>query len=279
MYGAGREISGTKERSAIRSNEITHILSIYFSQIDFSLDDSESKFRLTTELVRFFSSSTGQHILSQVKGDDDIFFLAIDFQHFQKVCELGEFYATLEEKPKEALLCMSSAVHKVLSTKGDGNKMEDSVKINIRLHNYPESMIALKNLKAAYIDRLVSVRGTVVKVSTVRPLVIRMSFSCTKCGTLIRRDFPDGKFSPPSVCVVHGCKSRTFNPVRSTALPIDFQKLRLQELLKAEHHEEGRVPRTVECELTEDLVDTCIPGDVVTGTGIIKVINNYMDIG
>lgn len=39
------------------------------------------------------------------------------------------------------------------------------------------------------------------------------------------------------------------------------------------------MPRTVECELTEDLVDACIPGDVVTVTGIIKVINNYMDIG
>ncbi|EPS64801.1 hypothetical protein M569_09979, partial [Genlisea aurea] len=54
---------------------------------------------------------------------------------------------------------------------------------------------------------------------------------------------------------------------------------RIQELLKSEHHEEGRVPRTVECELTEDLVDECIPGDVVTVTGIIRVINNYMDIG
>lgn len=48
---------------------------------------------------------------------------------------------------------------------------------------------------------------------------------------------------------------------------------------KPEDHEEGRVPRTVECELMEDLVDTCIPGDVVTVTGIIGVINNYMDIG
>lgn len=54
---------------------------------------------------------------------------------------------------------------------------------------------------------------------------------------------------------------------------------RLQELLKSESHEEGRVPRTVECELTEDLVDACIPGDVVTVTGYVKVINNYMDIG
>lgn len=39
------------------------------------------------------------------------------------------------------------------------------------------------------------------------------------------------------------------------------------------------MPRTVECELTEDLVDACIPGDVVTVTGIIRVISNYMDIG
>lgn len=55
--------------------------------------------------------------------------------------------------------------------------------------------------------------------------------------------------------------------------------LRIQELLKSEDHEEGRVPRTVECELTNDIVDVCVPGDVVTVTGIIKVINNYMDIG
>jgi DNA helicase MCM8 len=39
------------------------------------------------------------------------------------------------------------------------------------------------------------------------------------------------------------------------------------------------VPRTVECELTEDLVDCCIPGEVVTVTGIVKALNNYMDVG
>lgn len=33
----------------------------------------------------------------------------------------------------------------------------------------------------------------------------------------------------------------------------------------------GRVPRTIEVELTEDNVDSCVPGDVVTICGQVKV--------
>lgn len=31
------------------------------------------------------------------------------------------------------------------------------------------------------------------------------------------------------------------------------------------------MPRTIDCELTADLVETCSPGDVALLTGIIKV--------
>ncbi|KAK4481048.1 hypothetical protein RD792_011917 [Penstemon davidsonii] len=277
MYGHQAETSSSKitKFPSAGTNDLWRILVLYFPQI--SAEDSELRFRLTSDLFHFFSSLAGKQYIDQVKEDDGLFFLPLDFQHFQKVCEIQEFYSILDEKPKDALLCMSAALHKFIFNKG--NAMEECEKINIRLHNYTESLIALKNLKAAYIDRLVSVRGTVVKVSTVRPLVIQMSFSCAKCGTTITCDFPDGKFSPPTKCEMQACKSRNFNPIRSTARPIDFQKIRIQELLKSEHHEEGRVPRTVECELTEDLVDACLPGDIVTITGIIRVINNYMDIG
>lgn len=37
--------------------------------------------------------------------------------------------------------------------------------------------------------------------------------------------------------------------------------------------EAGRIPRTIECELVHDLVDSCVPGDTVTVTGIVKVSN------
>jgi DNA helicase MCM8 len=35
----------------------------------------------------------------------------------------------------------------------------------------------------------------------------------------------------------------------------------------------GRVPRTVEVELSEDLVDSCVPGDIVTICGEVKVMS------
>ena len=35
--------------------------------------------------------------------------------------------------------------------------------------------------------------------------------------------------------------------------------------------EMGRIPRLLDCELMEDLVGTCSPGEVVTLIGIVKV--------
>ncbi|KAJ6699115.1 DNA HELICASE MCM8 [Salix purpurea] len=279
MYGThGESASKKKHHNHYASDDVVNILATYCPSNELAVD--EEKLMLTSHLIHFFSNTPpGEDLASQVKDKNGAYYLSIDFQQFQNIRELEEFYATLEEKPKVALSCMGAAAHKVFLSKCEDNFLDDGMKINIRLHNYPESTIALKNLKAAYIDKFVSVRGSVVKVSTVRPLVVQMNFDCAKCKCSILRIFPDGKFSPPTVCSLNGCKSRNFNPIRSSARAIDFQKIRLQELLRSEDHEEGRVPRTVECELTEDLVDACIPGDVVTVTGIIKSINSYVDIG
>lgn len=46
---------------------------------------------------------------------------------------------------------------------------------------------------------------------------------------------------------------------------------RVQELMADDQREAGRIPRAIECELVQDLVDSCVPGDMVTITGIVKV--------
>ncbi|CAM8916913.1 unnamed protein product [Rhodiola kirilowii] len=190
--------------------------------------------RLISDLADFFSSPTGLRFVSQAKGAMALLAYGWIFINLGRCVMLALFMNNWKKLPRK-LSC--------------------------------SKLKAGFNIGKGIPTRIVSVRGTVVKVSTVKPLVLQMPFECAKCSCKTIRNFPDGKFSPPTSCGMQGCKSRTFNP------------LRVQEIQRSENHEEGRVPRTVECELTEDLVDTSIPGDVVTVTGIIKVINSYMDIG
>ena len=42
-----------------------------------------------------------------------------------------------------------------------------------------------------------SVRGTVVRVSGIKPLILQMDFACARCGVLMTCRFTDGKFTPP----------------------------------------------------------------------------------
>ena len=55
--------------------------------------------------------------------------------------------------------------------------------------------------------------------------------------------------------------------------PNIFCHIRLQEVIVDVRDENGRIPRTIECELSEDLVNKCNPGDLVTMSGTAKALN------
>lgn len=57
-------------------------------------------------------------------------------------------------------------------------------------------------------------------------------------------------------------------------LKVFLRYFRVQELIAGEQRETGRIPRTLECHLTADLCDSCVPGDTVTVTGIVRVAND-----
>ncbi|CAL4067285.1 unnamed protein product, partial [Meganyctiphanes norvegica] len=139
----------------------------------------------------------------------------------------------------------------------------------------------LKNFKKNNYRKLVSVKGTVVRVSNIKPLCQRLAFNCLACGIVHGLTQPEGRYMLPNSCPMPNCRSRSFVPDRSHKLThtVDFQSIRLQEIISDDQREGGRVPRTVDCELIEDLVDTCLPGDMVTVTGIVKVNQNQEGSG
>lgn len=48
--------------------------------------------------------------------------------------------------------------------------------------------------------------------------------------------------------------------------------------MSGEQRETGRIPRTMECHLTSDLCDSCVPGDTVAVTAIVRVANESKEV-
>ena len=141
-------------------------------------------------------------------------------------------------------------------------------KVNVRIIG-AKRRTKMVSLKANMIGKFIQIRGTVIRVSNVQPFVISMPFECDGCGNVVEQYFLDGKYDNPKSCASGNCRSRRLNPMRSDAHTVDLQYIKLQEEMGDDAA--GRIPRSVECELTEDLVNCCVPGDVVTVNGIVKV--------
>ena len=80
-----------------------------------------------------------------------------------------------------------------------------------------------------------SVKGTVVRISAVKPLIQCMTFTCTRCGGDQEVRFSEGIYNPPTSCGLDGCRSKSFKPQKNTAQSIDWQKIRIQVLLSCRH--------------------------------------------
>ncbi|XP_055892366.1 DNA helicase MCM8-like [Biomphalaria glabrata] len=224
-------------------------------------------------------------------------FFIIDYKELSEDSIIKTHYADLgaelKDFPEKVLACMGLAMHQIVTHKHQqeaasilqelGGPVEEvnnycAPMLYPRIINFG-SPLALKHFKANVYGKFVSVKGTIVRVSNIKPLCIQLAFQCSSCAHIQAHALPDGKYTMPTKCPTDGCRSRTFLPCRSHSQTetIDWQTIRVQEIMSDCQKDAGRIPRTIDCELTRDLVDACVPGDIVTVTGIVKV--NSVDEG
>ncbi|VTJ79346.1 Hypothetical predicted protein [Marmota monax] len=203
--------------------------------------------------------------------------ILVDFRELTKDDEITNLIPNianeLRDAPEKILACMGLAIHQVLTKdlerhaaelqaqeglSSDGETMVNVPHIYARIYNF-EPLTHLKNVRANYYGKYISLRGTVVRVSNVKPLCTKMAFLCAACGEVQSFPLPDGKY--------------IFQQSSPLTVTMDWQSIKIQELMSDAQREAGRIPRTIECELVHDLVDSCVPGDTVTVTGIVKVSN------
>lgn len=193
----------------------------------------------------------------------------IDYEALKSKINDVFFEKAIRDQTELILSSLAIALHKIIFPESSESSSEKVKKIFPRLYNYTP-VSSVRSLKANVIGKFVSTKGTVVSVSNIKPVIVKMPFSCSKCNKQWFMDCKEGKLQSPESCITPQCKSKIFVPIRDGAVTCDWQRIRLQEILDGK--DRGRIPRCIDIELTEDLVDRCVPGDIVTVTGIVKTL-------
>lgn len=261
---------------------LRHLWQEYF-ETEEVYEDGDPRLDLIAKLRDFLLSTggrdgNGQKLLvttgAALETDVSVRF---DYQTFLRYHPFPDDFARiLHESPAVVLACLGLAlclvrfeIHPYVSVVAPP--------ITARFLNH-RPFTSFSDLKSILVGKFVTVVGNVVRASSVTPLATTAEFECVKCGAVMSRRFPEGKYNPPSSCVGSNCKARTFELLRETAVTIDFQKIKLQEV-DGKDGEAGRMPRSLEVEVTCDLVDRCIPGDVITVTGVVCSTNAELATG
>jgi replicative DNA helicase Mcm len=145
----------------------------------------------------------------------------------------------------------------------------DQIKrVHVRFRGLPGET-PLRRIGAEHIGRLVLVNGIIVRATAVLPLLIRSAYRCVSCGEMILLEQTDQFLRTPSECP--SCnRRRGFELVPKESVFIDSQRLTIQE--RPEELPPGQLPRQINVELRDDIVDTARPGDRASLTGFLGLL-------
>lgn len=88
----------------------------------------------------------------------------------------------------------------------------------VSFRNLPDTSF-LRDLKTEKIGKLVSVSGTVMRTSEVRPELLLGKFSCLICGSEVKDVEQQFKFTQPTICPNAACGNRCVLCIMSCIVP------------------------------------------------------------
>ena len=133
----------------------------------------------------------------------------------------------------------------------------------------------MRNLNPKDIDKLISIKGMIIRVGDIIPEMKRAFFECNICSQIEDVLIEDGSMTEPTQC--SNCNSKySFDLIHNRCAYADMQLIKVQET--PDEIPEGQTPHTVNIFAFDSLVDVAKPGDRVEITGIYKAkatrINN-----
>ncbi len=225
-----------------------------FTQFIEDFTDKEGRFKYDQEISEL-----------SVKGEKSFVIDLTDLYSFDM--DLAQM---ILEDPEGNTPIFTTVIRSKLRTR-DPIYAESLKRINIRYRNLPADT-QLRKIGSDHIGRLVMLHGIIVRASAITPLVMRATFMCSVCGELNHIEQSGVTLQRPQKCLA--CDNRkSFELVPKESVFIDSQLVTIQE--RPEDLPPGQLPRSINVELKDDIVDIARPGDRITLTGFIKLIPKF----
>ena len=229
---------------------------------------SEEKF------TRFIESFHGE--LGEIKYEQAISELAVKGER-SLVVDFNDLYAFDADFASEILILpinhLSNFDMAALSKLRirDPQYAKQIKQVHVRFRNLP-IMTNLRRIGAEHIGQLIMVQGIIVRATPVQPLLIKASFRCKSCDAVSVVEQEEQFLELPTECP--SCKSRRgFKLIPTESLFVNSQRITIQE--RPEEIPAGQLPRQVNIELKDDIVDIARPGDRISITGTLDLIMKY----
>ncbi|KAJ2203459.1 MCM DNA helicase complex subunit, partial [Coemansia sp. RSA 353] len=199
--------------------------------------------------------------------ETEIMQLNIDAQNLLAYAPAHNLYRQVANYPQEVLPIMDYVLAEMYLEQHPDASLE-SAEPKVRVYNLGKNT-NMRELNPQDLDKLVSVRGMMVRASAVIPDMQKAFYRCTQCEWATTVGLDKGVIAAPSQCGNSACLAKDaveLVPARSTYA--DKQLTRLQETPEA--IPDGQTPHTVTLVAHAELVDAARPGDRLEITGIYR---------
>lgn len=132
-----------------------------------------------------------------------------------------------------------------------------------------ENSVNMRDLDPADMDKLISIKGLVIRATPIIPDMKEAFFRCQVCNHTVKVDIDRGKIAEPTKCPRRACGSQnSMQIVHNRCNFADKQVIKLQET--PDSVPDGQTPHSVSLCSYDELVDVCKAGDRIEVTGIFR---------
>ncbi|RAK81808.1 MCM DNA helicase complex subunit MCM4 [Aspergillus fijiensis CBS 313.89] len=132
-----------------------------------------------------------------------------------------------------------------------------------------DSAVNMRDLDPADMDKLISIKGLVIRTTPIIPDMKEAFFRCQICNHSVQVDIDRGRIAEPAECPRPICKAKnSMQLIHNRCAFADKQVIKLQET--PDSIPDGQTPHSVSLCVYDELVDVCKAGDRVEVTGIFR---------